>query len=445
MTPPTTRPGAGISQTTATALVVANMIGTGVFTSLGFQIAGIPSGFAIVLLWVVGGLIALCGALAYGELAAALPRSGGEYHFLSEIFHPAVGFLAGWISATVGFAAPIALSAMACATYLHGIFPACPPLWTSLVIVWVITLVHLRDARTGSAFQNVFTFLKVVLTLSFITAGFAFGHRQPLAFLPAAADAGLVFSGPFAVSLVFVMYAYSGWNAATYITSEIRDPARAVPRALLVGTLTVMALYVALNAVFLYTTPVGEMKNQVEIGLIAGRHIFGPLGGNIVGGIICLGLISSVSSMVWVGPRVAMTMGEDLPALRWLAIRSRLDRPVVAIVLQFAIVNVLLLTATFEKVLLYIQFTLIFCSFLTVLGVIVLRVRRPDLPRPCKMWGYPFTPVVFLVFSAFMMYFTVRERPAESLAGLATLLAGLVVYGISAAHRRGETKPDPAR
>ncbi len=428
----TTRPASKITCTTATALVVANMIGTGVFTSLGFQITGMPSGFAIVLLWVIGGLIALCGALAYGELAAALPRSGGEYHFLSEIFHPSVGFLAGWISATVGFAAPIALSAMAFATYLHGIFPAVPPLWAALVLVWIVTLVHLRDARTGSAFQNVFTLLKVGLSLAFITAGFAFAHRQPVTFFPAASDAALICSAPFAVSLVFVMYAYSGWNAATYITAEVRDPSRSVPRSLLAGTLIVMALYVGLNAVFLYSTPVDQMRNQVEIGLIAGRHIFGAFGGNIVGGIICLGLVSSVSSMVWVGPRVAMTMGEDLPALRWLAIKSGNDRPVVAIGWQFVIVNVLILTATFEKVLLYIQFTLIFCSFLTVLGLIVLRIRRPDLPRPCRVWGYPVTPVVFLAFSLFMMYFTIRERPVESLAGVATLLLGLVVYAISA-------------
>ena len=434
----TNRPASKISCATATAIVVANMIGTGVFISLGFQIAGIPSGFAIVFLWVIGGLIALCGALAYGELAAALPRSGGEYHFLSGIFHPAVGFLAGWISATVGFAAPIALSAMAFATYLHGIFPAVPPLWAALALVWIVTLVHLRDARTGSAFQNVFTLLKVVLSLAFIAAGFAFARRQPVTFFPALSDAGLICSAPFAVSLVFVMYAYSGWNAATYITAEVRDPSKSVPRSLLAGTLVVMALYVGLNAVFLYSTPIDQMRNQVEIGLIAGRHIFGAVGGNIVGGIICLGLVSSVSSMVWVGPRVAMTMGEDLPALRWLAVKSRTERPVAAIGWQFAIVNVLILTATFEKVLLYIQFTLIFCSFLTVLGLIVLRIRRPDLPRPCRAWGYPVTPLVFLGFSVFMMYFTIRERPVESLAGIATLLAGLVVYAVSA---RGTSGP----
>ena len=211
---PATRPP-GISSATATALVIANMIGVGVFTSLGFQVGDLPSGFLIVALWVVGGLVALCGALSYAELAAALPRSGGEYHFLSEIYHPVVGFLAGWVSAGVGFAAPTALAGIAFGKYLQGIFPAVSQTGSALILVWVVVLIQFGGLRAGSVFQDVFTLLKVAFIVALIAAGFVFGHRQPIAFGPVADDLPRLFSGPFAVSLVYVMYAYSGWNACT--------------------------------------------------------------------------------------------------------------------------------------------------------------------------------------------------------------------------------------
>ncbi len=222
-----------ISLWTATALVVANMVGTGVFTSLGFQVATIPTAFPVLLLWTIGGIVALCGALCYGELAAALPRSGGEYHFLSRIFHPALGFMSGWLSVTMGFAAPTALAAMAFGTYLHGVFPGVPALPISLALVWVASAVHLTSVRGGSRFQNGFTGLKLGLVLALIVAGFLVSAApQAVAFRPVPGDFERVFSAPFAVSLVFVMYAYSGWNAATYIVHEIHDPRRNVPRAL---------------------------------------------------------------------------------------------------------------------------------------------------------------------------------------------------------------------
>jgi len=407
------------------------MVGTGVFTSLGFQVADIPSGFSLLLLWVIGGICALCGALAYGELAAALPRSGGEYHFLSEIFHPSVGFVAGWASATAGFAAPVALAAMAFGHYAQGLFPGCSPLVLSLSVVGVVTSVHLASVRAGSAFQNVFTWLKVVLILILIVAGFALSPGQPISFAPHAKDMGLIFSGPFAISLVYVMYSYSGWNGSAYIINEVVSPERNVPRSLVAGTLIVMVLYVGLNFVFLYTTPLANLAGQLEIGNIAGIQIFGPKGGLIVGALISLVLISSVSSMTWIGPRVTMTMGEDLGPLRFLARRTSRGIPVAAILLQQMIVLVLILTATFQTALVYVQFTLILCSFLTVLGVMVLRWTHPELPRPYKTWGYPFTPLIFLGVSLWMMGYVVQSQPWESLAGLGTLALGGLIYFLS--------------
>ncbi|MBV9656758.1 MAG: amino acid permease [Verrucomicrobia bacterium] len=422
--------GPRISLWTATAIVVANMVGTGVFTSLGFQVADIPSAFPVLLLWVVGGVAALCGALSYGELAAALPRSGGEYHFLSRIYHPAIGFMAGWLSVTVGFAAPAALAAMAFGTYLHGLDARVPALDVSLALVWIVSLIHLVSIRQGSRFQNIFTAFKLLLLLALIFAGSLLpgGNPQAVNFFPVHGDAALILSSPFAVSLVYVMYAYSGWNAATYIVHEIDQPQRNVPRALLLGTVLVSLLYVGVNAVFLRTTPLPKLSGQLEVGLIAGREIFGEAGGRIMGGLICFGLISSVSAMVWVGPRVAQTMGQDFRALRWLARCTRAGVPAVASAGQLLITTALLLTATFQAALVYIQFSLILSSFLTVLGVLILRWREPQLPRPYRVWGYPVTPFIFLIISGYMLVFICRRQPWESLAGVGTLLLGLVVY-----------------
>lgn len=420
-----------ISLSTATSLVVANMIGTGIFTSLHFQVGDLPSGFVILVLWLLGGVCAWCGALAYGELAAALPRSGGEYHFLSRIFHPAAGFLAGWISATVGFAAPIALAAMAFGKYFEHVMPGVSPIVTSLTAVAGITAVHLAGVGLGSAFQNVATVLKVILIVALIVAGALTAGQQPISFAPGRDDLRLIVSAPFAVSLVFVMYAYSGWNASTYIVNEVRAPARNVPLSLMLGTALVTILYVALNATFLKTAPIDELKNELEIGQVSAAHIFGMSGGRIMAGLISIGLISSISAMTWVGPRVAMVIGEDCRGLGWLAYKARNGAPVVAILFQTAIVFVLLLTATFAAVVNYIQFSLALCSFFTVLGVFVLRFKEPDLPRPMRTWGYPVTPLIFLAVTGWMLWHLATRQTSESFAGFATMLLGLAIYAVS--------------
>src|SRR5579872_1891975 len=421
-------PSGTVSWITATAIVVADMVGVGVFTSLGFQVTDITSGFSILLLWILGGIVAICGAFCYAELAAMLPRSSGEYNFLRRIFHPAFGFVAGWLSATVGFAAPVALAAMAFGVYFKSIAPGAPPLLLGFVVTWLAALVHLGGVRFGGAYHNAWTALKLLLIVAFIVAGFAFGDSQPISFAPSAADLGHVGAAPFAISLVFVMYSYSGWNAATYIGGEVRDPIRNVPRALFTGTAIVIVLYVCLNAVFLITTPMAELAGKLDVAIIAGRHIFGNLGGRIVGALICLGLVSSVSAMTWIGPRVAMTMGEDSPLLRLFSRKSRQDAPAVAIIFQLLVANLLLLTQSFEAVLDFIQFSLAFCSFFTVLGLIKMRISHPDLARPYRAWGYPITPLIFLSVTLFMMYYLVVNRPLQSLAGIAMMSVGLVIY-----------------
>jgi basic amino acid/polyamine antiporter, APA family len=413
---------------TASSIVIANIIGTGIFTSLGFQLADIQSGFPLLMLWAIGGIAALCGALCYGELSAALPRSGGEYHFLSRIYHPAFGFMAGFVSATVGFAAPIALAAMAFGKYFVGVFGVGSPVLLSFVVVWVVTAFHLGTLQVGSVFQNLSTLVKLVLIGALIAGGLFVQPRQPISFLPTSGDTMAIFGAPFAVALVYVMYSYSGWNAAAYITGEVKQPEKNVPRSLLAGTCVVIVVYVLLNAIFLATTPVQEMKGQLEVALIAGEHIFGSTGGRVAGAVICLGLISSISSMTWIGPRVSMSMGEDHWLLRLLGRKNPHGIPTNAIVLQLLMVNVLLLTRSFESVVQYTQFSLLLCSLFTVVGVIVLRATRPKIARPYRVWAYPLPPIVFAVITLWMMFYLLRWKATESLAGLATALVGLLLY-----------------
>jgi len=423
---------------TATAIVAANMIGTGVFTSLGFQVIDLKDGFSIGFLWLIGGIAALCGALTYGELGAAMPRSGGEYHFLSKIFHPAVGFLAGWVSALVGFSAPIAAAAMAVGRYTtqtlvaSGVIAAGKEtvLVTAIVIgiVTVVTIIHTMKIQLVSRFQVFFTVLKISLILVLVCAGFALAKSQGLSFLPGPDSVKFVFSAPFAVSLVFVMYAYSGWNAATYVVNEIDNPGKNLPRSLFLGTLIVICLYVPLNLVFLYSSPISALEGKPEVGFIAANYIFGNVGAILMGALISLGLISAISSMVWAGPRVSQVMGEDYTLLAFLKKKNRNGVPIYALILQYVIVITLVLTAKFEQIITYIGFILSLSTFLTVLGVFVLRWKNPGLARPYRTWGYPFTPIIFLLVTGWMLVFVLRDKPVESLAGLATVLAGLVFY-----------------
>lgn len=427
----TDRTAATIGLYSATSIVIANMIGTGVFTSLGFQVMGVHSAFALMLIWIVGGVAASCGALAYGELGAAMPRSGGEYQYLTRCFHPVVGFLSGWVSVTVGFAAPVALAAMALGSYASRVFTEVRPEVVAITVVLLLTVIHASDMRRGARFQNVFTTLKVLLIVCFIAAGLSSVGmtRQNISILPDAAAARQIFSGDFAVSLFFVSYAYSGWNASAYIAGEIERPQVNLPRSLLLGTLTVTALYVLLNFVFLYTTPIDAMAGKLEVGYISAVNIFGNVGGKLIGAVIAILLVSSVSSMIMAGPRVTQAMAQDMHLLRWFALTNSKGVPALAIAVQSSIALLLILTSTFDRVITYMGFTLNLFTMLTVAGVIVLRVRQPDLPRPSRMWGYPWTAVTFLAIGLWILVYGLIYKPFESMAGFATVLSGLLVYG----------------
>lgn len=414
----------------AISIVVASMVGTGVFTSLGFQLPGIPSGFPIVLLWAIGGIASLCGAFCYAELGAMMPRSGGEYHLLARAYHPIMGFLAGWVSMTAGFAAPIAAAALLFGSYMHGIWPSLDERSLGVGLVLCIMTVQLCHLRLIERFQLGFTLLKIGLVLVFIGGALIFAGKDWTLLAPRSGDGDLVLSGSFAVSLVYVMYAYAGWNSAAYIAGEIRDPRRNLPRALIWGTVLVIVLYVLLNAVFLITTSWSAMKGQEQIGLIAGRAIFGQRGGDAAGALIAFGLIAHVSAMLFSGTRVLRVIGQDARALRCFDQPNRLGAPWLAVVLITAFVLLLMLTGSFQQLLLYIQGLLLLSSLLCVLAVPWLRHRMPQAERPFRVPLYPLPIILYTLVSVWMLVALSIDKPQESAWGAATLLAGIVLYFI---------------
>lgn len=428
--------------TTVTAVVIANMVGTGVFTSLGFQLLEIRSGFVLLMLWAVGGLVALCGAMTYAELGAAMPRSGGEYNFLTRIFHPAIGFVSGWVSATVGFAGPTALAAMTFAAYATSALPVDTRPWMLKVLacglIVVLTLIHGSNRRNSGGLQVVFTVLKVGVIIAFCAGALLLvDTAQPVRFAFANEDTSVLTSGAFAVSLIYVSYAYTGWNAATYLSGELENPQRTLPWILTMGTVVVMFLYLALNFVFLRVTPMDAMSGQLEVGYIAADAAFGEAGGRFAGLVLSLLLISTVSAMTVAGPRVLHVIGQDIKALRLLARINSDGVPATAIMVQSSLAIIFILTSSFESVLVFSGFILALNSFVTVLGIFVLRVRQPDLPRPYRTFGYPITPLIYLSLTGWTLTFVLINKPGESLLGLGVIGAGLILYALLPKRVRG--------
>lgn len=420
------------NSTTAIAVVVANMIGTGVFTSLGFQLMDIQSGFALLMLWIVGGITALCGALTYAELGAALPRSGGEYNFLTHCYHPVAGFISGWISSTIGFAAPVALAAITFGAYLSSVFPFLSKTALAIVLIVLLSLIHGTTHKNSAGLQWVFTLIKLILIVLFCIAAIVLVDvPQPISFMPVFADWEVVFSGSFAVSLIYVSYAYNGWNAATYLSSELEQPQKTLPRILLTGTLLVTVCYVALNFVFLYSAPISEMTGKVEIGYVVAQSIFGEVGAMVTGVIMALLLISTVSAMTIAGPRVLQVIGEDFHLFKSLSVLNSFGIPTRAIYFQSAIALIFVATSSFESILVFSGFALALNNFFAVLGIFVLRYRQPELPRPYRTWLYPIPPFLFLILIGWTLIYILKEKPQEALMSLLLVALGGVFYFVS--------------
>jgi len=435
-----------LSLFSAVILVVANMVGTGIFTTSGFIIQELPNPWAMLACWAVGGLFALAGALCYGELGARYPRAGGEYVFLRESFGEAPAFLAGWISLLVGFSAPIAAAAMACAAYflagagVHPDFTAVykiqgltvltlsPVTLLASGIILIFSFIHRHSLFLGSRVQNLLTLFKVALILTLVIWGLGWGAGSTAHFgsLP---PARVYFSGSFATSLIFITFAYSGWNAAAYMGGEIRRPTRNIPLALALGALLVAALYLLLNITFIYALSPREMSGVLEVGEKAALALFGPGVSRIFAGAIALSLLSLISAMMMTGPRVYQAMAGDglfFPAFSRL--RGGSGPPGNAILLQAGLALVMALTASFENLLIFIGFTLSLFALITVAGLMVLRRRHPAPDLPYKTLGYPLTPLLFMAGSLWIILFSLLNKPLSSLAGLAAILSGAVLY-----------------
>lgn len=423
----------------AVSLVVANMVGTGVFTGLGFQLLDHSQGFTIMALWMLGGIMAFLGALCYAELATRLPQDGGEYHFLSKVYHPALGFMAGFVSATVGFSAPIALAAASLGTYAHGVNSNLDITLVGSVVIIGIAAIHAINLKAGVNFQKIFTLIKVVLIGVFIAAGLFNGNTQNVSLMPTSLSNVEIMTAGFAINLVYVSYAYSGWNASAYLAGEIIHPEKNLSRSILYGTALVTIMYVFLNAVFVMSAPMNEMTvlteganafKPKEVGLISANYIFGTWGGKLMGGVICVLLISTISAMVIAGPRVIQPMFGKIPALHFLSNTSAKGNPVYAIIFQTTLALIILWSASFDSIMQYIGFTLTIFTTLTVAGVIVFRVKHGK-PEGYKVPLYPIVPLLFIAANFGVSYFQLTKKTTESLIGLGTAMLGVLLYYIS--------------
>lgn len=426
---------------TATSVVVANMIGTGIFTTTGLLLADVEAGWLVLAAWVLGGLIALAGALCYAELATMMPQAGAEYVYLREIYSPLAGFLTGWTSFFVGFSAPIAATGVAIAFYLAaaGVLPQ--GWWVqkaaAVSIVLVFTGIHYFGLRLGARVQNALTLLKLALLVGLVAAGFAFGRGNWEHFA-----AGSEFWAPanwsgFGVTMLLVMFSYSGWNAAAYLAEEVREPARTLPRSLALGTLAVTGIYLLVNLLFFYAAPGASFAGVEAIGEVAARHLFGPEAGRGFALLVGLALLSSLSAYTLLGPRVYFAMARDGLFFRFAArLHPKFETPAYSILAQGVVAAVMVLSGTFESLLVYIGFALGIFPWMAIAGVLWLRYKQPGRERPFRTPGGPLLPVFYLAVSAWILVVAFQGRPWPSLAAIATVLAGIPVYWLTVGRRR---------
>ncbi len=419
----------------ATNLVIADMIGVGIFTTSGLLMMELGNPLVMISLWGVGGILALCGALCYGELGAAMPRAGGEYAYLGELFHPSIGFLAGWVSFLVGFSAPLAAASLGCSEYLASAVPKMaeigdPALAKKAVAISLIvglSGVHLRRIQTGVGIQNLLTVGKVALILALILAGAALGQGE-LGHLTMEEGTGT--PGPslktMALGLMWITFAYTGWNASAYVGSEVRDPTRNLPRSLLFGTGVVVFLYLGLNVLFVYAVPPQDMRGVIAIGGLAAERLFGGPARTVFSGLIAFALLSAISALIILGPRVYYAMARDgyfFSAIGRVHPKTRV--PANSILLQCVFAVVLVLSGTFDQILTYMGFCLGIFPILAVLGLFKLR-RVPGIPY--RMPGFPAIPILFACVSLSILVLAYMERPVESTVALLTVGAGVPFF-----------------
>jgi APA family basic amino acid/polyamine antiporter len=427
---------------TAYSVVIANMIGVGVFTSLGFQLVGLESYISITTLWLFGGFLALNGSFCYMELSAAYPRSGGEYHFLRTAFGDQVGFLSGWASSIVGFAAPIAASAYAFSKYFLDVthWPV-HPLFISTFIIVIISVVNCISLAHSAKLQVITSFAKVLLMLLLIAFGFvaiffikgdSIGTKHLIL-----GDFKKEFLAPaFWVSLIYVSYAYSGWNASSYIIDDIENPKKTVPRSILLGVLTVIVIYTLINFVFLLSSAAAEMVGKEDFVFFAANNLFSSYGGSLISFLIAFFLMSTISALILVGPRVIHAISKDYPFFSFFVKYNKNGLPIRSIVTQGMISITILVTSSFEFIITTMGLILCFFTTLTAISTIVLRYKHPNLERPIKMPLYPLPPIIYAVFNLWIMYHVVTSKPEQAIYSIVFILLGAIIYYFAKNNRK---------
>ena len=401
------------------------MIGTGVFTSVGFQLSSIQNTWAIILLWAVGGLLALFGAFAYAELGTHFKESGGDYIYLSRVFHPMLGYLSAWAGLIVGFSAPVALAAMAFTKYLAP-FGLKDNLWLAIGIVFLIGFMHSFTIKHSSRFQNISTIIKVAFIIILILLGFfvSNNHAVNAIVLDNTWRKDIVSPG-FAVSMVYVSFAYVGWNAAAYVVDEMENPRKNLPKALIGSAVFVSIIYVLFQIVLLKNAPANALMGKEEVTYIAFNNLLGSTGGKWVSVFIAIQLVATISSYLWVGPRVTHAMAKEYKLWQPLAKTNKHGIPVTAVWVHVFIAIALALTGSFEKILLYTGFVLQLMASLTVATSLFIKNKNTSsFTSPFK----PVLQIIFLLFNAGVLIFTFIDKPTESLIGMGILLVGLVIY-----------------
>lgn len=431
----------------ATAIVVSNMIGTGIFTMSGFIVADLGSAKLLLLIWAVGAICALAGAFCYSELGINFPSSGGEYVYLTQAFGPTWGFMTGWVSFFAGFSAPIALAALACSDYLGYFYPALKqehsmhfgPEFFGLqfggaqivasALVAIFTIVNCLGVRLTAGVQNVLTATKILVIVIFILAGFLVGHGDWAHFSqPAVRTSTTPLFFQFFVSLFFIYVAYSGWNAATYVAEELKQPARTLPLSLAAGTGLVATLFIALNILFVYAMPLEKMKGQVAIGSIAASYLFSPEVTGLFSGAMALSLLATVNAMVTIGPRVYYAMAKNGAFFASAAtVHPRWRTPATAIVCQ-GICTILMTTSSFVNLMFYVGFALNFFAVMSVASLFVFRRRAGWRKIGIVSFCYPLVPLFFILVGFWMTVFGMTFKPLVSLIAAATVGAGAIVY-----------------
>ena len=431
----------------AAAIIVSNVIGGGILFASPQIAASVPSALLFLSTWVAGGLLAFSGAMAYAELAALRPRAGGEYVYLRAAFGPLAAFLTGWTSFVAGFSGAIATNAVFLALYLGRFIPAAanttpflslpvipgsvalnfsPQSMVAIAAIFGMAWIHLRGVGPGRVVSNILAVLKVTAFVLFIAIGFSFGQGEMTNLVQTAPVA----PGNWLLALIPVMFAYSGWNAASYVAEEVRNPGRNVPMALAVGTGAVIVIYLLLNGLYLYVLPVNELAavNGSVLDVI-GDRLLGSAAGDTMGIVSIVSLLASISAMTFAGPRVYFAMARDSLFFRSAAtIHQRYRTPAVAIVAQAVWSSVLVLTAQAQTLLTYTGFAIILFSGVAVVALFVLRARQPDAERPFRAWGYPIVPGIYVVASALILANGLFTAPGPTGAGALVILGGVPLY-----------------